>query len=114
MTRGHLHMTGVSGRQRSELQSYAAIKCAANPGTVRREAPECIRLAASLLLLCVGRLADLENLALATEDVLAALALIECLAGDDAVDFWRLLASSGLVTKRCSTGGRRRRKWRCA
>jgi hypothetical protein len=46
-----------------------------------------IRLAASLLLLCVGRLADLEDLALAAEDVLAAFSLVECLAGDDAVDF---------------------------
>jgi len=46
-----------------------------------------VRLAASLLLLCIGRLADLENLALAAEDVLAALALVEGLAGDDAVDF---------------------------
>jgi hypothetical protein len=45
-------------------------------------------LAASLLLLCIGRLADLEDLALATEDVLAAFSLVECLAGDNAVDFW--------------------------
>lgn len=34
------------------------------------------RLAASLLLFCVGRLADLEYFALAAEYVLAAFALI--------------------------------------
>jgi hypothetical protein len=47
----------------------------------------CVRLAASLLLLRVGRFADLEDLALAAEDVLAALTLVKGLAGDDAVDF---------------------------
>jgi hypothetical protein len=52
----------------------------------------CVRLAASLLLLCVGRRLDRQGLALAAEDVLAALALVEGLAGDDAVDFWRVSA----------------------
>jgi hypothetical protein len=35
------------------------------------------RLAASLLLLCVGRLADLEDLAVVAEDGAAAFALVE-------------------------------------
>lgn len=51
----------------------------------------CVRLAASLLLLGIGRLADLEDFALAAEDVLAAFTLVESLAGDNAVDFWYLL-----------------------
>ena len=73
----------------------------------------CVRLAAALLLLCIGRLADLEDLALAAEDVLAAFALVEGLAGDDAVDFWRLSAecSSCCIA---AGGSRKSGKWRCS
>ena len=44
------------------------------------------RLAAPFLCFCVGRLADLDDFALAAEDVLAAFALVEGFARHDAVD----------------------------
>ena len=45
------------------------------------------RLATSLLLLCVGRLADLEHFSVVAKNWATAFALVESFAGDDAVDF---------------------------
>ena len=61
----------------------------------RRGRRRYIRLAASLLRsIRIGRVADLQDSALAAEHVLAAFALVECLAGDNAVDFYVLSVSS--------------------
>jgi hypothetical protein len=114
-------MTGVSGRSRGALCSHTFKRT--SPSLVRKpwalyvvKGGRCVRLAASLLRsICVRRLANLKNLALAAEHVLTAFALVECLAGDNAVDFCGVVSLVLMsFLERRSMRGSSRRKWRCA